>query len=62
MAMKNLSGSRTIIIVAHRLSSIEHADIIYVMDNGKIVDHGTFNELMEDSVVFKKMANREPAL
>jgi ATP-binding cassette subfamily B (MDR/TAP) protein 1 len=37
---------RTTISVAHRLSSIAHADCIYVFDNGKVVEHGTHAGLM----------------
>ena len=51
---KALSGSVTIIILAHRLSTIEQADIISVMYNGKSTDQRTFDELIENSVVFQK--------
>jgi ABC-type multidrug transport system fused ATPase/permease subunit len=54
-----LGGNLTIIIVAHRLSTIEHADIIYVLDKGKIVDQGTFDVLMENSAIFQKIANQQ---
>ena len=57
-AIKNLCGKLTIILIAHRLSTIEYADIIYVMDNGKIVDQGTFKELLEKSEAFRKIANQ----
>jgi ABC-type multidrug transport system fused ATPase/permease subunit len=58
----SLSGNLTIIIVAHRLSTIEHADIIYVLDRGKIVDQGTFDELMENSAIFQKIANQQVSI
>lgn len=56
-AIKQLSGKLTVIIIAHRLTTIEYADVIYVMDGGKIVDKGNFNELLNDSVTFKKLIN-----
>ena len=45
-ALEKLMQNRTTIVVAHRLSTIENADEIIVMDNGKIVETGTHNELL----------------
>jgi ABC-type multidrug transport system fused ATPase/permease subunit len=52
-----LSGNYTIIVVAHRLSTIKNADIIYLMKNGKIEAFGDFNTLVESSEEFKKMVD-----
>jgi len=60
-AVKNLYGKKTIIVIAHRLTTIQYADIIYVMDRGKIVDRGTFEELLKNSETFKRIANQIPA-
>ena len=57
-AIKSLYGKLTIIIIAHRLSTVGSADTIYVMEQGKIVDNGTFKELSKRSSVFKKIANQ----
>ena len=45
-ALVSAAVGRTTIAVAHRLSSISHADCIYVFDNGVIIEHGTHGELM----------------
>ena len=56
-AIKKLSGSLTIIIVAHRLSTIEYADVVYVLDKGTIVDKGTVDQLIKNSTIFQKIVN-----
>ncbi|UJH91306.1 ATP-binding cassette domain-containing protein [Antarcticibacterium sp. 1MA-6-2] len=51
----DLKGNYTILIVAHRISTIKNSDRIIVMKNGSIENIGNFEELMESSVKFKKM-------
>lgn len=51
----DLKGNYTIIIVAHRISTIKNADRIVVMKNGKISKIGGFYELIEESLYFKKL-------
>jgi len=46
-ALELLMKDRTSIIIAHRLSTVVHADLIVVMDKGKLVESGTHNELLE---------------
>lgn len=46
-ALDNLMKNRTTLVVAHRLSTIEGADLILVMDQGKVVEEGTHDELIE---------------
>jgi len=50
-----LHGKFTMIIIAHRLSTIQNVDRIYLMSNGKIVDSGNFNNLLQSSEHFRKM-------
>ncbi|MES2646521.1 MAG: ABC transporter ATP-binding protein [Bacteroidota bacterium] len=50
-----LHGKYTVLIVAHRLSTIKNADIIVVMNQGRIIDKGNFNQLVTSSSKFKKM-------
>jgi len=59
---KTLDAMRsTRIVVAHRLSTIEHADRILVMDRGEIVEDGTYSELMEKKGLFAELAARQIA-
>lgn len=46
-AILSLMKNRTSIVIAHRLSTVQNADFIVVMDNGKIVESGTHNELIQ---------------
>ena len=45
-AIKSLSGTKTLIIVAHRLSTIEHCDCVYLMEKGHVVKSGTYQEIV----------------
>jgi len=54
-SMDKLKGKCTVIIVAHRLSTIKDADIIFYLDKGEIVDKGTFDELFNNNKGFKEM-------
>ena len=55
----DLVKTHTIIIVAHRLSTIMDADLIYVVDDGKVESSGTHDELMKTSKLYKKLYSPE---
>jgi len=57
-AINNLSHKKTIIMIAHRLSTVQGCDIIHLMDGGKIIESGTFDYLMSNSDEFRKMAKK----
>ena len=55
-AVHDFSGKKTIIIIAHRLTTVKQCDLIYLMENGKIIDQGTYNDLATRNIKFKRMA------
>ena len=60
--MNNLAAlTSTRIVIAHRLSTLERADRIYVMKAGKVVESGCFEELMETPGVFRDLVKRQTA-
>ena len=56
-AFSELSKGKTVIMIAHRLSTVQNADCIYVISDGKIVESGTHNELMKNNGLYAKMQN-----
>ena len=54
-AIDNLVRDHTIIIVAHRLSTIIDADVIYLIDGGKVVASGTHKQLLKKSPIYKNL-------
>jgi len=55
-AIHDFSGKKTIIMIAHRLATVRQCDSIYLLQSGKISDHGTYHELIKRSDLFKRMA------
>ena len=58
-AIDNLTKSHTVVIVAHRLSTIMDADIIHIVDQGKIVASGTHDELLKTNEIYKNLYETE---
>lgn len=54
-SIEDLSEHKTIIIIAHRISTIKNADVIYVMDEGRIFESGTYEELIDKRGLFRSM-------
>ena len=56
-AVANLLHQKTIILIAHRLATVRRCDIIFLLERGRIVASGRYNELLEDSVHFREMVH-----
>ncbi len=54
-ALEELAKGRTTLVVAHRLSTIKDADYIIVMDQGRVAETGTHEELMEQGRIYPKL-------
>ena len=54
-ALATLSRQKTILMVAHRLTTVRDCDMIVVLDRGRISDIGTYHELMEREGIFASM-------
>ena len=54
-SFKELSKNKTTLMIAHRLSTVVHADRILVMENGKIAERGTHQELVNQGGAYKKL-------
>ncbi|MBO0350646.1 ABC transporter ATP-binding protein [Phormidium pseudopriestleyi FRX01] len=60
-AVEKLSGEKTLIMIAHRLSTVKNCDRLYFMNQGQIIDSGTYDELCQRNHKFKRMAQVIPA-
>jgi subfamily B ATP-binding cassette protein MsbA len=54
-AIENLMKDRTVFVIAHRLSSVINSDVIIVMEDGKIIDKGSNDELLERSERYRQL-------
>ncbi|MGF1732584.1 ABC transporter transmembrane domain-containing protein [Photobacterium kasasachensis] len=54
-ALNELMENRTTLIIAHRLSTVIHADIIVLLDQGRIVARGTHSQLLEESTLYQRL-------
>ncbi|MES0879217.1 ABC transporter ATP-binding protein [Roseibium sp. SCP14] len=54
-ALETLMAGRTTLVIAHRLSTVRHADQIYVMDQGRVIENGTHDELFEHDGTYRRL-------
>ena len=55
-AIHNFSGKKTIILIAHRLKTVQKCDNIFFINNGKVADQGTYDELIDKNEQFRNMS------
>jgi subfamily B ATP-binding cassette protein MsbA len=54
-ALDVLMRERTVLVIAHRLSTVDHADVIYTVEDGRVVEAGTQDELLEKRGLFYRL-------
>jgi ATP-binding cassette, subfamily B, bacterial PglK len=57
-AILKLSGQKTIILIAHRLTTLQECDTIFLLEEGKLTDQGNYQSLMDSNTNFKRMAKK----
>jgi len=56
-ALHNLSGAKTIIMIAHRLTTVQRCTEIILLEEGEVAARGSYEELIEDSEAFRNLAS-----
>ena len=59
LALKKLGEDNTVVLIAHRMSTVEHADQIIVMDGGRIVEQGTYDDLLRRGGTFAELSRMQ---
>ena len=55
-AIGDLAGKVTVVIIAHRLTTVRRCDVIYVMEDGRIVASGSYDDLIRSNATFRAMS------
>ncbi len=58
-ALDTLMQNRTVLVIAHRLSTVKNADCVYVIDQGRVAELGTHDELIARNGLYKKLVLRQ---
>ncbi|KAI6190557.1 ATP-binding cassette sub-family B member 9 [Aphelenchoides bicaudatus] len=58
-SLRKCSSNRTVIIIAHRLSTVESADVIFVLNKGKLIQSGTHRSLSQEEGLYKRLVQRQ---
>lgn len=58
-SIDSIRGSKTVILIAHRLSTVRSCDTIFVLDGGRLVESGSYSELLQKGGKFKEMVERQ---
>ena len=57
-----LSHSRTLVLISHRMSTIRHADCIYVLEKGAVAQRGSHEQLMAEDGLYRELVTRQQAM
>ena len=60
-AIRDYANDHLVLVIAHRLNTVKHADNIYVMQQGKIIESGHYQQLTEQAGLFAKLVSRGEA-
>jgi ATP-binding cassette, subfamily B, bacterial PglK len=55
-SIRELAGTKTLLIIAHRLNTVKDCDVIHVLEHGRIIASGSYDELMQNCEIFRAMA------
>jgi ABC-type multidrug transport system fused ATPase/permease subunit len=55
--LDGLRGSVTVVLIAHRLNTIQHADKVFLMQDGRVIDHGLFPDLVKRNPSMKRLVS-----
>jgi ABC-type multidrug transport system fused ATPase/permease subunit len=58
-ALDKARNGRTCVTIAHRLTTVQNADLIYVLESGEVVERGTHDELMSKGKKYAKLYNMQ---